>query len=306
MKRSTRTLTHKSIITMQKTSPKKAFTLIELSIVVVIIGLLIAGISVGKSLVKSSRLSSARSITLSSQIVTIPGMVLWLENSSKDSFNTGQIKDGAAVTSWVNLEPSSNLTKNNLTTATASVTYKDNSTNNIPAIGMDVAGNMSVASFANSTTLSTSTIIIVFKPTAALNSTAKTIVDSGSAGSTTSIGIKSDRVVLNAGTLVETSTITNPAAFVASNSYILMVYFNGASSKVFSNNITEVGGSGAVLNAGTNSLSGLTIGADKTPANGIAAEISEVIIYNRILKDTERSDVMSYLAKKYKITVTGI
>ncbi len=285
---------------------RKGFTLIELSTVIIIIGLLIAGITSGKSLVRTSKVSGARAITLSSQITTIPGMVLWTEAINKDSFLSSQIVDGSQLTTWYNREPSGFLTKNNLTTAaSANVLYEEVSINDLPSVSMTVAGNMVLGNFVGSA-LSTSTIVIVFKPTIAPTSTATIIADAGTSTSlTSSIGIKNDRVALNAGTAAETSTSTNPASFALNGQYILVVYFNGNSSKVFVNNTTEVGGSGAVLTAGTNALSGLTIGANKSGASGIAAEISEVIVYNRILKDTERQDVMGYLSKKYKITVTG-
>ncbi len=286
---------------------KKAFSLIELSMVMVIIGLLIVGIAGGRNLIRNSKIASARAITLSSQIVAIPGMVLWLENSTNESFLSSQITEGKQITTWYNREPSGYLLKNNLTTsASNNVIYKSLSTNDIPAVNMTVAGNMNLANFTGST-LTTSTIIIVFKPTTTTSSTEMTLLDSGaSTNADCSIGIKNDRVVLNAGSTVETSTSVNPASFVSGSPYILAVYFNGTSSKVFSNNVTEIGGSGAVLSAGTNALDGLTLGANKSGANGIAAEISEAVVFNRILKDTERQDVMSYLSRKYKITVTGL
>ncbi len=298
----------RKIITMikNKTDQKTAFSLIELSGVLIIIGLLIAGITSGKSLVKTSKLSAARSVTFSSQITTIPGMVLWVEPTMKDSFLTTQIADSSQLTTWYNREPSGYLTKNNLTTAaSANLIYDEISINDLPAIKTASNGDLTLSSFAGSA-LSTATIAIVFQPTVAPGSTAMIIADSGASGNTTSIGIKNDRVALNFGSSAETSTVTNPASFALNGQYVLVVYLNGNSSKVFVNNTTEVGGSGAVLAAGTNALNGLTLGANKSGTTGITAEISEVIIYNRVLKDTERQDLMGYLAKKYKITVTGV
>jgi len=296
-----------NIFIFKKALNKRAFSLIELSIVLIIIGLLIAGITSGRNLVRASKLSSGRSITLASQIVTIPGMVLWTESTTKDSFLNTESIDSNQLTTWYNREPSGFLVSNNFTTsASSNVIYEEVSTNELPAVNMTIAGNMSLANFSSSV-LSAATIAIVFKPTAAPTSTATTIADAGASGnSTASIGIKSDRVSLNFGSAVETSTVTNPASFSLDGLYILVVYLNGASSKVFVNNATEVGGSGAVLSAGTNALNGVTIGANKSGSSGIAAEISEVIIYNRVLKDTERQDMMSYLSTKYKITVTGL
>lgn len=295
------------IFIFKKSPNKRAFSLIELSIVLVIIGLLIAGITSGRNLVRSSKLSSARAITFSSQIMTIPGMVLWAESTAKDAFLNTESINSHTLTTWYNIEPSGFLVKNNLTTAASNnVIYQEISTNELPALAMKVAGDISVANFSGSA-LPQSTIAIVFKPTVAPNGTAVTIADSGASSNlTSSIAIRNNQVVLNAGLAANSSTITNPASFSLNGEYILIVYFSGTSSKVFVNNMTEVGGSGATLSAGTNALNGLTIGASKSGASGIAAEISEVVVYNRVLKSTERQDVMSYLSKKYKITVTGL
>lgn len=292
---------------MQKESIKQAFSLVELSIVTLVVGLLIAVIIGGSSLIGNSRISSARSATLGSQITTIPGMVLWLESSTNDSFSNIQSVDGAQISTWYNIDPANFTSQNNLTTSPSSaVTYKATGIGNIPDVNITTGGKMTLTNFYQDA-LNTSTVVIVFQPTVAIGASSLVIADSGASGNTTcSIGIQSNLVNLNAGSSVNSSTVTNPASFVINRQYILMVYFNGSSSKVFSNNITEVGGSGATLNPGTNALDGLTIGTDKSGSNGLSAEISEVIIYNRVLKDSERTDVMNYLSKKYKIPVTGI
>lgn len=292
---------------------KKAFSLIEISFVIVIIGILITGITGGAHLVRMSRISSARAVTLASQLTTIPGLVVWFESTTKESLKPSQTVDGAQVDAWYNREPSTFLLKNNLSaTASADVLYKDKSINYIPALNMTVAGKMSLSNFVGSA-LDKSTVVLVFRPTIAPTATATTIFDSGATGNATvSIGIKNDRVELNAGATVETSSTTNAANFYQGVAYILVVYFNGASSKVYANNIYEIGSTvsncalsaNATISPGANYLDGITVGADKSGSNGIAAEIPEVIVFNRVLKDSERLDLMSYLSKKYKITVT--
>ena len=62
---------------------KKAFSLIELSVVVLIIGILIAGITSGSRLVRNSKLASAAQFTKSSDINSIADLVLWLEPTKK-------------------------------------------------------------------------------------------------------------------------------------------------------------------------------------------------------------------------------
>ena len=67
---------------------KKAFSLIELSVVVLIIGILIAGITAGSRLVRNSKLASAAQFTKSSDINSIADLVLWLEPTQENSFAT--------------------------------------------------------------------------------------------------------------------------------------------------------------------------------------------------------------------------
>ena len=82
-------------------------------------------------------------------------------------------------------------------------------------------------------------------------------------------------------------------------------YLNGSVSQAFSNDTIESAGSGTI-SAGTNPLSGLTIGTTKSGATEFSGTISEIIIYDRPLKSDERSDVFDYLSMKYRIPVVGL
>ena len=56
-----------------------AFSLIELSIVILIIGILIAGVTQGSRLVRESRVKTAQTLTQSSDVSSIKDLVLWLD-----------------------------------------------------------------------------------------------------------------------------------------------------------------------------------------------------------------------------------
>ena len=109
---------------------KSAFTLIELSIVIIVIGLLVAGVVGGKSLIAASEKSAfkskikgfdtaknenvspetmiARVKTADSPIGDIAKPVLWLETTLADSFvngaKTGFLNHDDSVNNWYNLE----------------------------------------------------------------------------------------------------------------------------------------------------------------------------------------------------------
>ncbi len=288
---------------------KKAFTLTELSIVVLIIGVLITGITQGSGMIKTARLVNARSMTSRSPVLEISGLIAWYEPTLKSSFKDSESIDASRTTEWRDNSPGSIiLTKNKLTrSAGSAVTYEESGINNLPTLlfSGEASANIALANFYQGSSVQ-NTAFIVFRPLFATGSTAKILLDSSSANSTSSIGIKSTAVNLNAGTSVDTATATNSASFANGNDYVVAAYFNSSSSQVFVNNATSRAGNGAINPNTTNQLGGLTIGTDKSGTNGFNGYISEIIIYNRPLKLQERKDVMSYLSKKYKISVTGL
>ena len=69
------------IINKNKFSLKKAFSLIELSIVILIIGILVAGVTQSSRLVSRMKQISVRSMTLNSPISSIKDLYAWYETS---------------------------------------------------------------------------------------------------------------------------------------------------------------------------------------------------------------------------------
>ena len=63
---------------------KKAFSLVELSMVILIVGILIAGVSQGIDLYQDSRLATARSLTKNSRVGRIPDLVSWYETTNEN------------------------------------------------------------------------------------------------------------------------------------------------------------------------------------------------------------------------------
>jgi prepilin-type N-terminal cleavage/methylation domain-containing protein len=288
---------------------KKAFSLLELSIVTIIIGILISGVVAGSGLIQSSRLSNARSLTTKSAIFEIDGLVAWYETSLQNSFDSSEALDGEAVTNWYDLTPGSNsdisasVKKNTLISSSSGTIFTNNGINGVPSIKFDGSSdaNFILTNSGSSNSFyqgdsSQSTIFTVLQPLS-LNSPLVAISNTGS--STVEIQVGESVVNLYAGT--SNCSVSNN--FEIGSDYIIAGYFNGNLSKVFVNSATTETGSG---DAGTNSLSGLTIGTDKNGESGFIGLISEIIVYNRPLKLQERKDIMNYLSKKYKISVTGL
>lgn len=287
-------------------SQKKAFTLLELSVVLLVIGVLVVGIVQGGGLVKASRIANARSFTAKSVVPEISGLIAWYETSTKDALKESESYNNAQTSEWYDISPSSIVTKKNklARTANSNVIYQSDGINKIPSIQFKNTANITLSSFYQGPS-SQATVFIVFRPSNSPSSTEKILLDSSSSGSSAQIGIKSNAVFFNLGTSASTGTSSNAASFIVGKDYILAAYLNSSYSKAFVNNAKTEAGSASV-NPGTNQLSGLTIGTNKSNSKPFNGFISEIIIYNRPLQLQERKDVMSYLSKKYQIAVSGI
>ncbi len=281
---------------------KSAFSLLELSVSLVVVSLLMAMVSQGIKIVASSRLTTARSLTSKSPVPNISGLIAWYETSSVDSFKTNEAFDGKQISAWYDISPNSIPAKKNALTrvASAAVAYESDGINKIPSLLFNGTNKIELANFYQGNT-SQNTIFIVANP-----STITTIIlDSSSSGSNSNIGQNSNSFSMNLGSLVSTGTVTNPIVNLAKVSYIAAVYFNGSNSKVYFNSSSIIAG-GSTINPGTTPLTGISIGANRSNASNYSGLISEIIIYNRPLQNQERKDVMSYLSKKYGILVTGL
>ena len=296
--------------TLRRTVQKKGFTLIELSVVIVIIGILVTGIMQGANMVQSSRLSSARAITAKSPIIEIEGLTAWYETSKISSLELGETIDEREISTWFDGTPGSTiglLKENELTrTASTDIVYENIGINKIPSLHFSNAGNLTLANLYQGSSAQ-STVFLVFRPLASPSSTEQILFDAHtSASDSSSIGIKNNAICLNAASgSVCTATTTNAAAFSVNKDYIVSAYFNNTASRAFVNDPTNKAGA-ADIAPGSNELVGLTIGTNKSGASAFIGLISEVIIYNRPLKLQERKDVMTYLSKKYKVTLTGL
>lgn len=287
-----------------KKTKKFAFSLIELSIVLLVIGILMIGVSQGYNLVRSAQISNARSITAKSPILQIQGLLAWYETSWKESLIQSELKDGNNISAWKDISPSSILNGNNqlTTTPSANITYTQSSINKIPAIKFTGSSKLSLANFTQGAS-SQATVFLVVKPNYVTDTTNyKTIFDGNSADF--SFSIKSDAFQINTGSAIASASFTN--SFLNSGEYAIAIYFNGSNSKVYVNDTDSMLGSVINNSSGANQLTGVTLGATRSGSLGFAGYISEVAIFNRVIKAGERKEIFNYFSKKYKIAITGI
>ncbi len=125
---------------------KQAFSLIEVSIVIVIIGILIVGIIKGKDLYIAAKASTAKNLTTNSHIVRIKSLSAWYESSANDFGLGDKLKDEASIETWSDISP---FGKGLSRGATAISCQKDGSNSNGCIYREDGLANIPAISFSN-------------------------------------------------------------------------------------------------------------------------------------------------------------
>lgn len=288
---------------MKKNQQRNAFSIIEIGIVVLIIGVLIVGVISAATLIKSAKINGYRHFTNNSVVMKTEGLIAWYETSLKQSFVESEaLSSTKQISKWNDINPSSVVNNRNILTSSNSVNTIIREDNNSQlGVRFDGSANFTLANFFQGE-LSSATFFLVIKPSS-LSGTS-TITDSFGSNLTYSLSINSSSVILNAGNSVQTSGV-NPASFIAEGKYIICATFNSDSSRVYINDANLLTG-GSALNVGNNTLAGITIGSNKSFGNRFLGEIYEIIIFNKNIQLQERRDIFKYLANKYQINVKNI
>ena len=277
------------------------FSLLELSIVIIVIGLLVLGITKGSVIIARAKIASAKALTNSSPAAITPDLVAWYEPVLDSSFNSAQTIDGTTLTNsnggvWFDNSP---LKGNNVTANTAA-TYKESVINSLPSVRF---GGAAFLTF-NSLPLNQKdyTVFVVEQRSLATSVTAGRFLSLGGANN---LGYATDTTITMPGgsgsQIVAAYSIPIPRILTFLSSSTVMTT---ATKGVFLN-----GGAGNIAaNAAADSLITATssgfIGKDNAATSFYTGDIAEVIIYNRALKASERNDIQGYLSKKYGIKVT--
>ncbi len=292
-----------------------AFSLIELSIVILIIGVLIAGVTQASRLVRQSKLTTAKTLTQSSAVNSIKGLVLWLEPTLDNSFVSTEAVDGGSLTKWYDINPQLSLP--NTFTAGSGITYKASSTNSLPAVAF-ADNNTSFSGSYIDAPFSAYTVFYVAKSTnlAAEN----TVLYDGTSGtngfgiSLTSAGLTKFTYGVSstfdfgltaaAGGSADIITITiDPGSVlgVAVATPSVKAYKNGGGVSSDTAKTITLSNWVSPTSSGTFRIGNSTASSTTTDFIG---EISEIIVFDNVLKKTDRQEVEKYLSKKYSIGIS--
>lgn len=287
----------------------KAFSLIELSIVILIIGVLIAAAGQGLDLLRDARVAAAQMLTQSSRVGSLKNLILWLETANSASIANSEMVDGGTVSTWYDNNPQMR-DKNNATQATDAnrPTYLSNCVNSLPCLKFDgVADFLDSTQNMNITTKEVS-IFVVANATnipGATDSTMPSLVATRSvSGGNWSDGDFNLRIFYStldyqmAGGYDARSMTIFP-----NQNYIFEVVDNGTVANTYING--SLGPTPAAVTGVIKIIKLLEIGAvfyDNFPRGRyFGGSMSEVIVFDRALSIKERVAVESYLSKKWGI-----
>jgi type II secretory pathway pseudopilin PulG len=285
----------------------KAFYLIELSIVILIIGILVAGVTSSSRLIKRMKLITAQNLTRNSPVSSIKDLSIWIESALDESFDNNEEADGANITNWYDINPQTSFkfTVNQSNLANKPV-FVEAGINGIPSIKFD--GNSSDYMLLPNYNFSNNKITIFLVTNRIIGNDSGTATldgvdpaygnDWADPGSIQIWEVSSQFKAWKGGGSFPLSFFTHPGNGVP---YIASVTFDGTNNLVYLNGTA----SSPVAYSGNISLKNLYIACRYLggPTIFYSGYISEVIIFSRLLNTEERKSVETYLSKKYAIKV---
>lgn len=308
----------------------RAFSLVELSIVVLVIGILVAGLSISSQLYYNAKLAAARTFSQSSDAASIKNMILWIdatqENALRNTSGKYDVSDGQSINLWKDRNPQFAIPLLFTNSSTDRYPfYRETAINGLPALEFDgkTDGTGDWLETSNDPRIdkpnnhsifmvvtpiagySTTTVMGIFAKEASYVSTYTvsnppySVIMEGSTKKFSTL-VTSDS---NSGATATTSTTFNDGSAaivtVTHNSVVttsgLKIYLNGSS----------VGTATARTTVGY-VPSKLYLGRQKYWANDryFKGYIGEIIMYDRVLSTEEITAVQKYLSRKWSIKIS--
>lgn len=287
---------------------RTGFTLLELSIVILVIAGMVVAITSSKEVLKKSRLANARNLTQQSVVNNLSDdLIAWFETSLESSFLSNEQKsDGVKITKW--FDNNKNVNQKNIATSPSSSVNQPIYISRafydaIPGVRFDGANYMN---FDGSKLIKSSYTIFVVEQRA--SNKGSNFFLGGSSGVTNQnliLGYKSDTVSTQAHYANDLNI--NVTGYTSPTPAIHTFLYNNLIGKKY--NIS----SNYVANGSNNSptnLQPLTSFNNPRIANYshtnsyYIGDLAEIIIFKRSLKTEEVNAIRNYLGSKYGIPVS--
>lgn len=285
----------------------RAFSLIELSIVILIIAIIVSGVVAASSVYSKSKLLSARTITNSSPVSGIKDLVLWIDSTSEASFDNTEQENNSYITAWYDLNPQNGL-KNNFTQSDEGTNpiYQKNSLNGLPSIYFDgVSSYISTANAINGDDVFKNndfTVFMVAKFPQTITETA-VIFQFSSDGGDRLLGLEfnNDPAQLRIDSS-NTTVIAAESDFDFQKPIVISGSRDSSNTTFYSNGLQV-----ASETSGENqTISGkFYLGSYRGAEYFTQGNIGEVIVYGRALKPEERKSVEKYLGQKWGVKISS-
>ena len=285
---------------------KKAFTIIEISVVILVISVMIVGVITSKSMLTKSRLANAQSLTQQSYVNDINNdLIAWYETSLEGSFDASEIKnDGSFITAWKDSNKSV-VTKNNATqgsTANQPILVQNVFYNSIP--GLRFSGNQYLNFDGTKFAQNSYTIFLVEQRSSIKSENYFIGGSANSANANLSLGYGTDTTILFSH---YSNDFTRSVASYKPQTPIMHTFlFNNTIGKRHSINGGSIATNSPTQTTPITSFNGAMIGA-YNPSGTLktyVGDLAEIIMFKRSLKTEEIKAIESYLGSKYGIPVS--
>jgi prepilin-type N-terminal cleavage/methylation domain-containing protein len=299
---------------------KQAFSLIELSVVILIIGILVAGITQSSRLIRQFTLSSARSLTKSSPVASISGIVGWFETTLEESFGGVEPEedlDGGAngIATWFDINPQSAV-KNNATSPAEinnpGYAVASNNINGLPVLNLNNPTLSTQHLRFDGTSLAGSNYsVFIVEQRSTGDGMYKYMIASanpiGAQNELLQVGYRSDAQItwgqFNNDLDINIATFSVPEPRIHSlvfnqQSATPKIYFINGAQQILNNNGSP--NASQPLTRFTNATFGFYATDQNVYYQG---GIGEIIIFNRALRNQDRRLIEEYLAQKWKIRI---
>ena len=313
----------------------KAFSLVELSVVIVIVMIMIAGLIQSSRIIGSMRIATARNVTQSSAMPWINYIVTWYDATAADAFLESETDDGDKISRWngaevrytdrINLDQSEDTKK---------PIYTSNGMYGLPSIKFDGDDDYLISENLEQSILTyrSASVFIVFEPkTVTANDKRSILYQPAECGREFDVGYNFNSkgnfgIASSSGTCGQTNATSSGIDFVVQNEKIVasliiyqspMTVGNTSNIKTFRNgyleNVSKVNdGYTSSLIQDTKKYSDgsnrIYLGARKTsdvavPTSFFNGLLGEMIVFNRSLNNEDRKEIEKYLGKKWGIKV---
>ena len=278
----------------------KAFSLIEISVVILIIGILIAGISTGVDLFYDSRLATAQSLTKNAPVPRIEGLFTWIETTSPESFSSAP-KDGAFI--GLIKDMSFKMDKANFVQTGADdlkPIYKQQNLNNLPALYFDGSNDFLVTEKSYTSSIFSNSQVTIFAVIKFVGNTNCVFLKHEISPYRTGLEINSGNVRFDFPVDYNTNIVGTNS--ISNKNVIITALADKINQKIYINSVLEknVANTNTVA---TTSSSQIYLGKNNEYGLNTNFNFGELIIYDRALTTKELDLVTKYLSKKWAIKI---